>query len=409
MSLPHDVKDIPIKSPRSAPSDIPPSAKRLSHPFRMWDSIAQTPEAVRRCLDCGASEKAIAAGKALLERNIERVFLVGCGTSHHAAMSTAYALYDLTDVDADACNAFEFTSYRLSNVCEKTGVIVFSHSGSTGTTVQALRAACERGAFTISFTHAPDSPLAHGADIAITIDGGIEPLYPKTRSYIETAAMGHLLATGMAAEKSSDRLPKSMAGEKAAHDRPRGIRPKDEEALVGELRRIPDLLDRCRPLEGQAKMLADKYAGFRRVLIVGAGPNYPTALEIALKFKEAVLIAGEGLEIEEAFHGPIVSLDSGTLVIAISVPGPGLERVGRFAHVASRMGASVLSVGPEPYEGEGIDTMRVPTEGIREAFSGSVLVYPLYMLSYYSALARGNNPDNFRLEELGLVPLVTGL
>jgi glucosamine 6-phosphate synthetase-like amidotransferase/phosphosugar isomerase protein len=70
------------------------------------------------------------------------------------------------------------------------------------------------------------------------------------------------------------------------------------------------------------------------------------------------------------------------------------------------MGSSVLSVGPEPHEGEGIDTMQVPMDGVREAFSGSVLVHPLYMLSYYSALVRGNNPDVFRLEELGLDHLV---
>jgi glucosamine--fructose-6-phosphate aminotransferase (isomerizing) len=326
---------------------------------------------------------AIAAGKSLAQRNIQRVFLIGCGSSYHAAMSTAYALDGLAAADAEACNAYEFSAYRLQNVSEKTGVITFSHSGSTDTTVEAARLARGRGAFTVCLTHEPNSPLARHADMAICIEGGIEPVYPKTRSYIETVVMGYLLAAGMAAAKASG-----------------------EEASVQEIRHIPDLLDRCRPLERQAKMLAEKYAEFGRVLLVGAGPNYVSAVETALKFKEAVLIAGEGLEIEEAFHGPIVSLDSSTLVIAIAVPGPSHDRVGRFARIASKMGSSVLSVGPEPHEGEGIDTMQVPMDGVREAFSGSVLVHPLYMLSYYSALVRGNNPDVFRLEELGLDHLV---
>lgn len=408
-------------------------AKRTGHPFHMWESISETPEAVRRCLNSDTVGTAISAGKALARRNIERIFLVGCGSSYHAALSTAYALSGLAGVDADACNAYEFSSHRLTNVSEKTGVITFSHSGSTDTTVEAARLARERGAFTVCLTHAPDSPLAKHADMAIPIEGGIEPVYPKTRSYIETVVMGYLLAAGMAAaklaldpHKPSAMLEAELQAEPQAElhaeanhkpspkpnlkptsnamadfEEPRG-KAVDEEALLQEVRRIPELLERCRPLEEQAKMLANKYAGFRRVLLVGGGANYVSAIEIALKFKEAVLIAGEGLEIEEAFHGPIVSLDSRTLVVTISVPGPSHERVSRFARVASAMGSSVLSVGPEPYEREGIDTMKVPMDGIREAFSGSVLVQPLYMLSYYSALVRGNNPDTFRLEEMGL-------
>ncbi|HHY75701.1 MAG TPA: SIS domain-containing protein [Firmicutes bacterium] len=383
-SLPSDDKESMFENEGTSPRGIEASARRFGHPFLMWDSIAETPEAARRTLASRAAEQAIATGKSLTQRGIERVFLVGCGSSYHAGLSTAYAVYALSNVDAEACDAFEFVTYRLRNVSPKTGVVVFSHSGNTGPVVQALRAARERGAFTVSLTHSPDSPLARDAGAAIVLEGGIEPLYPKTRSYIETVLIGYLLAAGMAAGTG-------------------------EPAVLAEVGHVPELLERCLTLEEQARRLADKYLDFRKVMIVGAGPNYPTALEVALKFKEAVLVAGEGLEIEEAFHGPVVSLGSDTLVIAISAPGPGHERIGRFVEIAAKMGSAVLSAGPEPFEGEGIDTMRVPAVGLGEAFTGSVLVYPLYMLAYYSALARGNNPDVFRLEELGLGELVKGI
>ncbi len=78
-------------------------------------------------------------------------------------------------------------------------------------------------------------------------------------------------------------------------------------------------------LEARTKELAEKYADVNGVVTVGNGQNYVTALEMALKFKEAVLLAGEGLETEEAFHGPIASLNPRFLVSATSMAGTELS------------------------------------------------------------------------------------
>ncbi|MEX0974701.1 MAG: SIS domain-containing protein [Bacillota bacterium] len=349
----------------SSPQD---DVLRTVHPFRMWDAVMETPGVIRRCLEPELSGPAMAAGKAMADRGLHRVFLLGCGSSNYAAISTTYALGDLAGMDADTYDAFEFINYRLGTVSKETGVITFSHSGNTKVTVDAAELVRERGAFTVCLTDVPEALLAKHADVVVPVGGGKEPVEPKTRSFINTVVMGYQLA--------------AAAGGKA---------------VMQELRRIPELLEECMALEGQARVLATKYAGIKRVFVVGGGPNYATALEIALKFKEAVLLAGEGLEVEEAFHGPIASLDQHTLVITVSAPGPSYERVGHFARAASMIGSPVISVTSEPYAIDGIDTIRVPLGGVRETFSNSVLVYPLYMLSYYSALVRGNNPDVFRI------------
>ena len=335
----------------------------------MWDAIVETPTAVRRCLTPEVGGPARAAGRSLSEKGIRRVFLIGCGSSNYAAMATAHALRDVAGVDADVYDAFEFANYHADLVSDRTGVIAFSHSGNTRAVVDAAELARQRGAFTIGLTDMPHLLLARHSDMVVPVGGGLEPVEPKTRSYVTTVVMGYQIAAAIGGSV---------------------------EPVVDELSRVPDRLEDCWALESQAKELADKYRSVKRVFVVGGGPNYATALEIALKFKEAVLLAGEGMEIEEAFHGPIASLDPDTLVIAVSAPGPSYRRVGDFILAASMMGCPVVSVTADPYNVNGIDTIRVPLAGIRETFTNSVLVYPLYMLAYYSALARGNNPDVFR-------------
>lgn len=336
----------------------------------MWDAIVETPGVIRRCLSDGQlAGRATTAGREIVERRINRVFLVGCGTSYNAAVSTAHALNDLAGIDADAYDAFEFSRHKIGAVGSGSAVIVFSHSGSTRAAVDSISAAARRGAFTICLTDMPaDSPLARSAGLLVPVGGGAEAAEPKTRSYINAVVVGYEIAV---AARGDD-------GSGTARE---------------ELRRIPALLEDCRALEGQIRDAAQRYSAIERVFVVSGGPNYSTALEIALKLKEAVLVAGEGLEVEEAFHGPIASLDRRTLVITVSAPGASYERVGHFALAASKMGSPVLSVTPEPYGISGVETVRVSLQGVRETFSGSVLVYPLYLFAYHSALVRGNNPD----------------
>lgn len=361
---------------------------RRVHPFCMWDAILETPDAIRNCLQGEPAEAAVRAGRELAERRIERAFLLGCGTSNYAAISAAYALTELAGVDADPYDAFEFSKYRLGLARPGTAALAFSHSGATRVTVDAARAVRQAGAFTIGLTDTVDSLLAGESDLLVPVGGGREPVEPKTRSYVNTVVIAYQIALAVrdAAARGNARL---------------------------YLERIPSILEECLPLEGRMKELSEKYAKVKRIFVVGGGPNHATALEVALKFKEAVLLAGEGYEVEEAFHGPIASLSEDTLVIGVSVPGPSYEKVGHFLKAATMMGNPAICVTSHPYHLDGVDTIRVDLGQMPEVFSNAVLVYPLYMLAYYSALVRGNNPDRFRVGDeafhhaMAAVPSVT--
>ncbi len=496
-----------VPSAETAPQATGPEADpergiRTAHPFRMWDAVLETPEAIRHCLEPQVQERILETGKMIAQRGISRIFLLGCGTSKYAAISTARALVDLAGMDADAYDSLEFASYGLGRITPQTAVMAFSHSGNTKATVDAAALARARGAFTICLTDTLESRLAENADIVVPVGGGPEPVEPKTRSYINTVVVGYLLAAG-AALKSGESAFKAAADESGVPNPiavdgqcvdgrqadgqcvdgryadarytdgrqsmrgcvcatldsnsycktglplsapgrghaafglkavERASAESQQGALSGELARIPALLTGCLSLESQIKALAGKHKDAKRVFTVGAGPNYATALEVALKFREAVLLPAEGLEVEEAFHGPIASLDEDTLVIAVTGPGPSSERVGDFAQAAALMGCPVIRVIAEPDRTEAIsgsttgttgvatnapvsptagrdcrmpgvgfgmdgglgDAIRISINGLRETFSNSVLIYPLYMLAYYSALLRGNNPDVFR-------------
>ncbi len=347
-------------------------APRTEHPFRMWDAIVETPDFVERCLQPELAETAKNVGREIVARGIKRVYLLGCGSSFYAASSAARAFQTLAGLDADAYDSFEFHKYRLGFVTPETAVISFSHSGATRITVDVAREVQKRDGFTVSVSDRPESLLAKSADLFVNVGGGREPVEPKTRSVISTFVMGYLMALGA--------LPKER-----------------QEQAMEELRWIPTALRQGQGLEARAKGLAERYADVGRVIAIGSGQNYVTAMEISLKFKEAVLLAGEGLESEEAFHGPIASLNPSTLVIATSCPGPSYQKAKDYCVAASMIGCKVLSVSPEPYDLPGVDKLTVPMDGISEVFSNSVLVYPLYMLAYYSALVRGNLPDAFRI------------
>lgn len=355
---------------------------RVSHPFRMWDAILETPDAVRNCLAGEPAAAARRAGRELVEQGIGRVFLLGCGTSNYAAQSAAYALTEIAGLDADAYDAFEFSRYRLCLARPGTAAIVFSHSGATKVAVDAARLAKANGVFTIALTDFGDSLLAAESDLLVPAGGGDEPAEPKTRSYITAVVAAYQIA--LAAQEGGRQALGEASGQGLCTD------------FAEALSMIPSVLEECLSLETTAKDLAEKYAGAKRVFVVGGGPNYPTASEIALKFKEAALLAGEGSEVEEAFHGPVASLAKDTLVIGISAPGPGYEKIGHFLKVATKMGNPAICVTSRPYDLDDVETIPVRLGAIPEVFSNAVLVYPLYMLAYYSALARGNNPDVFR-------------
>ncbi|HHY36049.1 MAG TPA: SIS domain-containing protein [Firmicutes bacterium] len=344
------------------------AAGRTGHPFRMWDGIQAGPSIVEQCVTGEVAEAAIRVAQALKDRNVRRVYLLGCGTSYFAGMSIAAALAEFGGIDADSYNAFEFGRYKVDSIGPNSAVIAISHSGHTKVDIEAIQGARRKGVMTVCLTDVPESPLAEAAEFVVPGAGGRDPSLPKTRSYLAALVKGYLIAV-------------SLSGDQKALD---------------ELHALPVLLKSLMPMAQRMKDLAETYAQCRNIMVVGGGPNAQTAMEIALKFKEAALIPAEGLEIEEAIHGPATTLDEETLVIALSTPGASYEKIGSFCRAALVIGSPVINVTTVPYDIEGATTVEVKAPGIRENFTPPLLVYPMQMMVYWTSLARGIVPDVIR-------------
>lgn len=341
------------------------------HPTGQWRCIQEIPEAVELFLKGEAGQRAIAAGQEIAKRCINRAYFFGSGTSHFAATAGAYAMIELAGIDADYYEAFELLKYRMGGPMDHIAAVGCSHSGGTAVTVEAQALARKSGALSIAMTDIVDSPLAKYGEFVIDSGSGNEPVGAKTRSFVTTVVQEYLMAAAV----------------------------RDDKAAIEELNRLPGLLKDALALEEQCKELAVKHAHCKNIFIVGGGPAWVNAQELALKFKECAPGHAEGMEVEDALHGPLAMLQPGVLVVGISTPGPSYDKVADVMKVAAACGCSVVSISDVPHRIENVDNIKAPFRGIRELFAVPLLAVPMYMFMYFSVLARGSNPDAYRKED----------
>jgi glutamine---fructose-6-phosphate transaminase (isomerizing) len=257
----------------------------MSH---MATTIRTQPDELRRLL--GDPDPAAAAAQRLAGR---RTWLVGIGTSWHAAHHGAWLLRD-AGLDAAALHAADVAPYgRGFDAAD--AVIVLSHTGHTGYTAQALEAAREVGAAVVHIT-------------GIGAGGDVETVAPET-SYAYTAShTGALMRLAQIAE-------------------------------LGDLRAVPDAVARVLDAPGAG---VDPPA--RLLELIGAGPNAWTAQEGALKIREASYVATEGLSCEQFLHGPSVALDGQDTLVVLDGGGPGAARTEAIAGAMEVTGARVVRI-----------------------------------------------------------------
>jgi glutamine---fructose-6-phosphate transaminase (isomerizing) len=133
---------------------------------------------------------------------------------------------------------------------------------------------------------------------------------------------------------------------------------------------------------------------YRRIVVLGGGPNYPTAREVALKLKETSFAYAEGMQVEEFLHGPISSADRDTLVIIASGGGAAGARAEQVANALGEIGAERLGIYTRAGSAlaEAVD-VGIQVEGEDEALSPFALLLSLQLFTYWLAVKRGCNPD----------------
>jgi len=366
-------------------------ADKRSFRHFMLKEIYEQPETAARWLlshlpEGGPNDPLVALPieRSLLE-GVQRIQILACGTSRHAALVGAHLLEQLAGVPTSVHYASEFR-YSPPPLAPQTLTIGVTQSGETADTLAALAMEQQRcadhgdpaySARLLGITNRTESSLGRLVPQLIDIAAGVEVGVAATKTFL-----GQLLAFyGLAIQLTDLRRARSR---------------EQLHPLLAELRALPaqlqTLIDR---LDLRCAELAHAFADTRTVIYLGRGINYPIALEGALKLKEISYIHAEGYPAGEMKHGPIALLDADVPVVSVAMPGPVFDKVLSNAQEAKARDARLIGVAPECPDTEIFDEL-LPVPAVDELLSPLLTLIPMQLLSYHIAARRGLDVDQPR-------------
>ena len=309
---------------------------------------------------------------------VKRITIVACGTSFYAGMVAKYWFETFARVPVDIDVASEFR-YR-DPVLEEGGLALFiSQSGETADTLAALRHCKENGQTIAVVVNVPTSSMAREADLLLPTHAGPEIGVASTKAFTCQLAVLAALAAHLALVKGK-------------------LSAEEEREIVRHLIEAPAALNAALAHDEEIAAMAHLIAPARDVLYLGRGPDYPLAMEGALKLKEISYIHAEGYASGEMKHGPIALIDEAVPVIVLAPSGSLFEKtVSNMQEVRARGGKVVLISDAEGIKeaGEGcLATIEMPS--VHPLIAPLVYAVPVQLLAYHVACAKGTDVDQPR-------------
>ncbi len=309
---------------------------------------------------------------------IKRITIVACGTSFYAGMVAKYWIETFARLPVDIDVASEFR-YR-DPVLEPGGLALFiSQSGETADTLAALKHCKAAGQTIAVVVNVPTSTMAREADLLLPTHAGPEIGVASTKAFTCQLAVLAALAAHLAVKRG--RMDRT-----------------EESEVVEHLLQTPASLNAALAFDEEIAAMAHLIAPARDVLYLGRGPDYPLALEGALKLKEISYIHAEGYASGEMKHGPIALIDEAVPVIVLAPSGPLFEKtVSNMQEVRARGGKVVLISDAEGIAeaGEGcIATIEMPR--VHPLIAPLVYAVPVQLLAYHVACVKGTDVDQPR-------------
>ncbi len=290
----------------------------------MRAEIEEQPAALRATLDSLLPRVAEVAG---LARETRQVLFIARGTSDNAAVYGSYLAQVRAARLATLASPSVATTYRARLDLSGVLAVALSQSGRTEEIVQTMDWAADCGARTLAITNGADSPLAAQADVALVTQAGIERAVPATKTFTTQLAALAVLGIALAADEEGVGT---------------GAPPVD----AGELRNVPDEIERLLADPGHLTPLIEGLAAVEGAVVSGRGYAYSAALELALKLKEACYLHAMGLSFADLLHGPIAVVDQRTpAVIMAADSGQALEGAVALAQRVMQSGAPAYGIG----------------------------------------------------------------
>lgn len=309
--------------------------------------------------------------------NAERIVIIGCGTSWHAALIGEYLLEEYAQIPVEVEYASEFR-YRKPVLSKKDVVIVISQSGETADTLAALHLAKAKGAMVLGICNVVGSSIARETDAGVYTHAGIEIGVASTKAFTAQVTVLTMLALKLAREKQK-------------------IDEHEYRELVNELASIPEKERLILQNSDVVKQIAEKYKNAISALYLGRGYLFPVALEGALKLKEISYIHAEGYAAGEMKHGPIALVDNNLPVVVVAPHDGYYEKiVSNIQEVKARKGniIAIITEGDTGLKKMTGDCIEIPRS--HPAVAPLLAVVPLQLLAYHIAVLRGCNVDQPR-------------
>ena len=308
---------------------------------------------------------------------LDRVMLIGCGTSLNAAQVGRHLVERYSGLPAEAESASEFR-YRDPFIGPNTLVVSIGQSGETADTVAAMQMVKAKGGKLITICNSEGSQASRIADGSFYMRSGIEIGVASTKTFVASLTILNLLAIYLGQSRGT-------------------LEPAKFQELVDGLAQLPRLMGELIADSSVYQQMAQEYATFDNFLFLGRGMNSPIASEGALKLKEISYIHAEGYPAGEMKHGPIALIDSAMAIVALAPKDTLYDKVANnIREVKARDGRvlAVLTEGDTQLAADVDHVLYIPEAP--EHIIPLLTTVPLQMLAYHIALLRDRDVDQPR-------------
>ena len=358
------------------------AAEKGGYEHFMAKEIMEQPEAFRKTISPRILQGKVALDGLTLEadylREMDKLYVIACGSSYHVGMVAKYTLERLLRKPVEVTLASEFR-YCDPIVTDKTLALVISQSGETVDTLAAMREARRLGARVLSIVNVVGSTIARESDDVLYTWAGPEIAVATTKAFSTQLAVVYLIGLYCA-----DKLGTL---EQAEYD-----------AILAELQAIPDKMEEILANRADIQYFASLYFNHPSIFFIGRNVDYAIGMEGSLKLKEISYIHSEAYAAGELKHGTISLIEPGTLVVALASYTKLFEKtMSNVVEVKSR-GADVLGLTVASRAADMAKTVDhvIPVPDTHPVLLPVLDVVPMQLFAYYVALQRGCDIDKPR-------------
>jgi glucosamine--fructose-6-phosphate aminotransferase (isomerizing) len=361
------------------------AAEKGGHEYFMLKEIEEQPDALANTLRGHYTDGRIVLDEQRMAdqdlRDVDKVFVIACGTAYHSGLIAKYAIEHWTRLPVEVELASEFR-YRDPVLDRDTLVVAVSQSGETADTLEAVRHAREQKARVLAVCNTNGAQIPRESDAVLYTHAGPEVGVASTKTFLAQIAANYLVGLALA--------------------QARGTKYADEVAReFAELEAMPQAVQQVLGTVDEVRTLGRSLANSRAVLFLGRHVGYPVALEGALKLKELAYMHAEGFAAGELKHGPIALIEDGLPVVVVMSSPKGravlhAKLVSNISEIKAR-GARTIVIAEEgdervrPFADTLIEVPAVPT-----LLQPLVSTVPLQVLAAEIARARGYDVDKPR-------------